>query len=151
MTAQLINVKQQFKPHYSKKVLLVEDNDANRMLLSDCFNFCGYQVKALPNGSKFFSTVETFRPNLVVLDLKLPDIDGFLLLEKMQHNSRTAKIPIIIVSGLAFKSDCERAMDLGARRYFVKPVILTELTQAIEKELSCNQKEVFKNKTDFHR
>ena len=140
MTAQLINVEQQFKPHCSEKVLLVEDNDANRMLLSDCLSFCGYQVKALANGSKFFSTVETFRPNLVVLDLKLPDIDGFLLLEKMQQNSHTAKIPVIIVSGLAFKSDCERAIDLGARRYFVKPVILTKLTQAIEKELSCNQK-----------
>lgn len=140
MTAQLINVEQQFKPHCSEKVLLVEDNDTNRMLLSDCLNFCGYQVKGLANGSKFFSTVETFRPNLVVLDLKLPDIDGFLLLEKMQQNSLTAKIPVIIVSGLAFKSDCERAIYLGARRYFVKPVILTELTQAIEKELSCSQK-----------
>lgn len=142
MTAQLINVLQKFKPHCSKKVLLVEDNDANRMLLSDCLNFCGYQVKGLPNGSKFFSTVETFRPDLVVLDLKLPDIDGFLLLEKMQHNSHTAKIPVIVVSGLAFKSDCERAMNLGARRYFVKPVILTELTEAIEKELDL----VAKNK-----
>ena len=140
MTAQLINVEQQFKPHCSEKVLLVEDNDTNRMLLSDCLSFCGYLVKGLANGSKFFSTVETFRPNLVVLDLKLPDIDGFLLLEKMQQNFHTAKIPVIIVSGLAFKSDCERAIDLGARRYFVKPVILTELTQAIEKELSCSQK-----------
>ncbi len=140
MTGPLINVLQQVKPHSGEKVLLVEDNDANRMLLSDCLNFCGYQVKGLPSGSKFFSTVETFRPNLVVLDLKLPDIDGFLLLEKMQQNSHTAKIPVIVVSGLAFKSDCERAIHLGARRYFVKPVILTELIQAIEKELSCSQK-----------
>ena len=140
MTAQLINVLQQVKPHCIEKVLLIEDNDANRMLLSDYFNFCGYQVKGLPSGSKFFSTVETFRPDLVVLDLKLPDIDGFLLLEKMQQNSYTAKIPVIIVSGLAFKSDCERAIGLGARRYFVKPVLLTEFTQAIEKELSCYHK-----------
>ena len=128
------------KLHYCEKVLLVEDNDVNRMLLSDCFKFCGYQVKALPGGSKFFSTVKTFRPNLIVLDLKLPDIDGFLLLEKMQQNSYTAKIPVIVVSGLAFKSDCERAISLGARRYFVKPVILTELTQAIEKELCFHHK-----------
>lgn len=135
MTAQLIDVEQKLKPRCSEKVLLVEDNDANRMLLSDCLNYYGYQVKGLPNGSKFFSAVETFRPDLVVLDLKLPDIDGFLLLEKMQQNSYTAKIPVIVVSGLAFKSDYERAMNLGARRYFVKPVILTELTEAIEKEL----------------
>ncbi len=139
MRVQLIRVKQQFKSHQVKKVLLVEDNDVNRMLLKDCLNFCGYEVKALANGSKFFYTVETFRPDLILLDLKLPDIDGYLLLEKMQQKSQTAKIPIIIVSALAFKSDYDRAMDLGARGYFVKPIILTELTQAIEKELFCNQ------------
>jgi DNA-binding response OmpR family regulator len=139
MTVQLISVKQQLKSRQTKRVLLVEDNDANRMLLSDCLNYSGYEVKGLCNGSGFFSTVETFRPDLIVLDLKLPDIDGFLLLEKMQSNSLSSKIPVIVVSGLAFKSDCSRAMGLGARRYFVKPVILTELTQAIKKELSCRQ------------
>ena len=139
MTVQLITVKQQFKSHQVKKVLLVEDNHANRMLLSDCLSFCGYKVKALGNGSKFFFTVENFRPDLIILDLKLPDIDGYLLLERMQQNSQTAMIPVIIVSGLAFKSDCERAIALGARRYFVKPIILSELTQAIQKELFCHQ------------
>lgn len=136
MTVQLISVEQQFKSSQVKKVLLIEDNDANRMLLSDCLNFCGYDVKSLPDGSQFFSTVETFRPNLIVLDLKLPDIDGFLLLEKIQKNPQTVKIPIIIVSGLAFKSDWERAIALGARHYFVKPVVLNELTQAIKVELN---------------
>lgn len=141
MAPQLINIEQQLKPNCCReRVLLIEDNDVNRMLLSDCLKFCGYEVKGLAKGSKFFSTVETFRPDLIVLDLKLPDIDGFLLLEKMQQNSYTAKIPVIIVSGLAFKSDCERAIGLGARRYFVKPVVLTELTEAIEKELSCYHK-----------
>lgn len=141
MTPQLINVEQQLKENGCyERVLLIEDNDVNRMLLSDCLKFCGYQVKSLANGSKFFSAVKTFQPNLIVLDLKLPDIDGFLLLEKMQQNCRTVKIPVIVVSGLAFKSDWERAIGLGARRYFVKPVILTELTQAIKRELSCHHK-----------
>ncbi|MBF2015101.1 MAG: response regulator [Rivularia sp. T60_A2020_040] len=139
MTVQLISAKQQLKLHQIKKILLVEDNHANRMLLGDCLNFCGYEVKTLSNGSRFFSTVETFQPDLIVLDLKLPDIDGYLLLEKMQQNSQTAKIPVIIVSGLAFKSDCKKAINLGARRYFIKPIILNELTQAIEKELSYHQ------------
>ncbi|NJM19337.1 MAG: response regulator [Richelia sp. RM2_1_2] len=139
MTVQLISAKQQLKLHQIKKILLVEDNHANRMLLGDCLNFCGYEVKSLSNGSRFFSTVETFQPDLIVLDLKLPDIDGYLLLEKMQQNSQTAKIPVIIVSGLAFKSDCKKAINLGARRYFIKPIILNELTQAIEKELSYHQ------------
>jgi len=137
---QLISENQQFKSHQRKKILLVEDNDINRMLMSDCLSFCGYEVKGLANGSKFFSTVETFQPNLIILDLKLPDIDGYLLLERMQQNSQTQKIPVIVVSGLAFKSDYERAMSLGVCRYFVKPVILTKVTQAIEIELSYQQR-----------
>ncbi|MBV6623299.1 MAG: response regulator [Rivularia sp. (in: Bacteria)] len=143
MTAQLISAEQQvesLKSQKVKKVLLVEDNDANRMLLRDCLSFSGYKVKSLSDGSNFFSIVETFQPDLIVLDLKLPDVDGFFLLEEMQQNFGREKIPVIVVSGLAFKSDCERAISLGARRYFVKPVILTELTQAIEKELSCHRK-----------
>lgn len=139
MTVQLISEKQQLKSHQVRKILLVEDNYSNRMLLSDYLSYCGYKVKGLPNGSAFFSTVETWKPDLIVLDLKLPDIDGFLLLEKMQRNWFYSNIPVIVVSGLAFKSDSERAMGLGARHYFVKPVILVELTQAIEKELSCCQ------------
>ncbi|MEA5594234.1 response regulator [Rivularia sp. UHCC 0363] len=138
MAVQLIRVEQQLKLHPIKRVLLVEDNDANRMLLRDCLNFCGYEVKSLTNGSNFFSTVDTFQPDLILLDLKLPDIDGYLLLEKMQQ-TQAAKIPVIVVSGLAFKSDYKRAIDLGVRHYFVKPVILTELTQAIKKELFCHQ------------
>ncbi len=140
MTVQLISAEQQFKSPQVKKILLVEDNDSNRMLLSDYLNYYGYQVKGLSNGSNFFTTVENFQPDLIILDLKLPGVDGFLLLKGMQKNFRTAKIPVVVVSGLAFKSDRERAISLGVRHYFVKPVILTELTQAIEKELSCCQK-----------
>ena len=143
MTAQLISGEQQvelLRPQKVKKVMVVEDNDTNRMLLNDCLSFSGYEVKSLSDGSKFFSTVETFQPDLIILDLKLPDVDGFFLLKEMQQNFEVAKIPVIIVSGLAFKSDCERAISLGARRYFVKPVILAELTQAIEKELSFHRK-----------
>lgn len=142
MTVQLISVEHKFKSHQVyqvKKVLLVEDNDANRMLLSDCLSFCGYEVKGLANGSNFLHTVEAFQPDLILLDLKLPDIDGYLLLKKMQQNNISTKIPVIVVSGLAFKSDRERAISLGARDYFVKPVILSELTLAIEKELTCHQ------------
>ena len=140
MTVQLIGVNQQFKSHQVKKVLLVEDNDINRMLLRDCLSFCGYKVKGLADGLQFFPILEKFQPDLVILDLKLPDIDGYILLEEMQQNPQTAKIPVIVVSGLAFRSDYQRALNLGVREYFVKPVILSEVTQAVAKELNVNAK-----------
>lgn len=137
MTAQLLNIKQQLSSHKDKKILLIEDNDINRMLLSDYLSYCKYEVQSLPEGSQFLSTIEKFKPNLILLDLKLPDIDGYSLLAKIQQRSDLQYIPIFVVSAFAFKTDQEKAMKLGARRYFVKPVNLTELILAIEEELAC--------------
>lgn len=137
MTAQLLSIKQQLSSHKDKKILLIEDNDINRMLLSDYLSYCKYEVQSLPEGSQFLSTIEKFKPNLILLDLKLPDIDGYSLLAKIQQRSDLQYIPIFVVSAFAFRTDQEKAMKLGARRYFVKPVNLTELILAIEEELAC--------------
>jgi two-component system, cell cycle response regulator DivK len=140
MTAQLLTIKQQSQSHQAKRILLVEDNDVNRMLLSDYLSYCNYEVQSLAEGSKFFSTLKQFKPELILLDLKLPDIDGYALLEKIQQQPELAAIPVIIVSAFAFKADRERAMNLGACRYFVKPINLSNLIQAIEEELSCRRR-----------
>ncbi len=140
MTARLFKIQQQFQLHQSKRILLIEDNELNRMLLCDYLNYYGYDVQSLSEGSSFFSTIEQFQPQLILLDLKLPDIDGYTLLEKMQNKSDYVNIPVIVVSAFAFKADQERAIDLGACRYFVKPVNLISLIQAIEEELALNSK-----------
>jgi DNA-binding response OmpR family regulator len=90
----------------------------------------------LSKGSSFFATVDKFQPELMLLDLKLPDIDGYSLLKQIQQRPDISKIPIIVVSGFAFRADQERAMGLGARHYFVKPVNLQELIIRIEQEFT---------------
>ncbi|TFI50895.1 response regulator [Mastigocladus laminosus UU774] len=137
MASQLLTFKQKF-PSYrvKKRILLIEDNDINRMLLSDYLNYCRYEVKSFSEGYNFFETIEYFKPDLILLDLKLPDIDGYELLEEKQKRADLKSIPIFVVSAFAFKADQEKAMKLGARRYFVKPIKLTELIMAIEEELA---------------
>ncbi|MBD2450722.1 response regulator [Nostoc sp. FACHB-152] len=137
MTSHLLNPATQLYKHEAKKVLLIEDNDVNRMLLCDYLVYCGYNVKSLSNGNAFFSTIENFLPDLMLLDLKLPGVDGYWLLEQIQQHSDLAKIPIIVVSAFAFKAEKERAMNLGVRSYFVKPINLIHLTKAIQEELAC--------------
>ncbi|GAX39907.1 response regulator receiver protein [Tolypothrix sp. NIES-4075] len=139
MTASFFN-RQQFQLHQSKRILLIEDNDVNRILLDDYLNYWGYDVQSLSEASTFFSTIEQFQPELILLDLKLPDIDGYTLLEKMHKLPDYVNIPVIVVSAFAFKADQQRALDLGACRYFVKPVNLIDLIQAIEEELALNSK-----------
>jgi two-component system, cell cycle response regulator DivK len=137
MTAQLLKIQQKFHSTQPKRVLLIEDNDVNRMLLTDYLIYCNYNVQSLPEAANFFLKVEQFQPELILLDLKLPDIDGYSLLQEIQHQPNISKIPIIVVSAFAFKKDQEKALNLGARRYFVKPVNLNHLTLAIEEELAC--------------
>lgn len=140
MTARLFKIEEQFQLHQSKRILLIEDNDVNRILLCDYLNYCGYDVESLSEASTFFSTIEKFQPELILLDLKLPDIDGYTLLEEMQNKPDYPNIPVIVVSAFAFKADRERALNLGACQYFVKPVNLIDLIIAIEEKLA------FKNK-----
>jgi len=122
------------KPHW--RILLVEDNDINRQMLDDYLVYCGYQVCGLESGASFFQTLVDFKPHLILLDLKLPDIDGYTLLQQLKKITGLRYIPVIVVSAFAFKAEQQRALNLGANRYFVKPVNLMDLKQAIEDELS---------------
>lgn len=104
-------------------------------MLEDYLVFCGYQILGLAFGADFFQALADFQPHLVLLDLKLPDVDGYTLLEQIGQRPEWRTIPVIVVSAFAFKADQQRALNLGARRYFVKPVSLRDLRQAIEDEL----------------
>ena len=137
MTAELFNIDQPLQSQKARRILLVEDHYLNRLLLSDYLIYCGYDVESLSEGSTFFSTIEKFQPDLILLDLKLPDIDGYSLLKQVQEKPDLSKIPIIVVSAFAFKADQELALSLGARRYFVKPIKLKDLIITIEEELTC--------------
>ena len=91
MTAKLIHPYLQIPPKSAKKILLVEDNDVNRMLLSDYLTYCGYCIKSLPAGNDFLSTIKDFQPQLILLDLKLPDVDGYSLLKSLKQEPSTGQ------------------------------------------------------------
>lgn len=117
------------------RILLIEDNSNNRLLLTDYLNYFGYEVWSLPDGETLSTTLALFQPDLIVLDLKLPGISGYEILQQLRQTPNWSAIPVIIVSALAFKADQQKAMDLGAQYFFVKPVNLLTLMQAIESEL----------------
>lgn len=122
----------------NKRILIVEDNDLNRQMLDDYLSFSGYQVFSLAGGSNFFQTLDTFKPHLILLDLRLPDIDGYALLQQLQQRYNWQHIPVVVVSAFAFRADQQRALSLGANRYLVKPVNLKDLKKAIQEELSSH-------------
>lgn len=118
-------------------IVLVEDNDINRLLMRDFLNYCGHRVVDIANATNLLKVLEEIQPDAILLDLKLKDTDGFQLLEQLQHDPKFQHIPIIVVSGLAFEADKNRALALGACRYLVKPINLNDLRLVLQEEVDC--------------
>ncbi|NJN57223.1 MAG: response regulator [Leptolyngbyaceae cyanobacterium SL_5_9] len=118
-----------------KRILLVEDDDTNRQLMEDYLNHHHYVVNSIATGHDFLQIVIDFRPHLILLDLKLPDISGYTLLEQLQESPTFSQIPVIVISAFAFRAEQSRALELGARKYFIKPLNLMHLREAIEQEI----------------
>lgn len=118
----------------STRILLVEDAEANRCLFQDFLELRGYSVQSLMSGQQFFQTIASFQPSLILLDLKLPDVDGYTLLEQLQ-GSRYGSTPAIVVSAYSFKRERQKALSLGARAYLTKPVSPEAIVHVIDAEL----------------
>jgi two-component system, cell cycle response regulator DivK len=117
------------------RILQIEDNATSRQLMSDYLRHYGWEVMSLERGTPFATAMAEFQPHLILLDLKLPDIDGYMLLQQIQQSDDWRSIPVIVVSAFAFQADQQRALELGARRYLVKPINLAQLRQSICEEL----------------
>jgi CheY-like chemotaxis protein len=122
------------QPRGKVRIVLVEDNSLNRLLLADYLRFCGYQIQEVIQGGDLPGVLQTFKPDLILLDLKLPDLDGYKLLKQIREHPTWQAIPVIVVSALAFQEDQEKAFELGANRYLIKPVKLDYLHQVIQEE-----------------
>ena len=79
------------------RILLVEDNDISRQLMGDYLKYRGFSVLGLAEGASFAETMAQFQPHLVLLDLKLPGIDGYGLLQQFRYHPEWANTPVIVV------------------------------------------------------
>ncbi|MBD0336326.1 MAG: response regulator [Cyanobacteria bacterium Co-bin13] len=115
------------------RILLVEDDYASRTFFSEYLRYCGYQVLALSEGLNLFLHLKEFQPHVLVVDLCLPEVDGFTLIQQIRLDQDWQHLPIVVVSGYAFDADRERAEALGIQAYLIKPVRLQELVQSVAK------------------
>ncbi|RMH57769.1 MAG: response regulator [Candidatus Hydrogenedentota bacterium] len=114
----------------SKKVVLVVDDQANvRNILEFNFKRRGFDVLAAPDGLAAITMAVNQTPDLVVLDIMMPGIDGFQVLEKLKSSEKTREIPVLVVSAKGTEPDILKAMQLGAKDYVVKPFNMDALIQ----------------------
>jgi len=103
-----------------KKVLIVEDDALLAKVLSESFLAAKFQVVTVENGLNVADVVKSFSPDIILLDLILPGIDGFAVLKQLKTDSKTKNIPVAIISNLGDAADIKSTKALGADEYFIK-------------------------------
>jgi DNA-binding response OmpR family regulator len=104
----------------AKTILIIEDDKFLRELIAQKLIKEGYEISEAIDGEEGLKKVREEKPNLVLLDLILPGMDGFEVLSKMKEDLALAQIPVIILSNLGQKEDVERGLKLGAVDYLIK-------------------------------
>jgi len=114
------------------RILLIEDNEMNRDMLSRRLERKGYETIMAVDGQEGVEKTESERPDLILMDMSLPVLDGWEATRKLKANEVTKNIPIIGLSAHAMSGDREKAIEAGCDDYDTKPVELTRLLDKIE-------------------
>ncbi|MEN8241592.1 MAG: response regulator [Chloroflexota bacterium] len=116
----------------STSILYVEDNFENRILILRVLNAEGYGVDFAENATEALEAVGRSNYNLILMDINLPDIDGYTLTSRLRNNSQLQNIPIIALTANVMKGDRERSLNAGCDGYIQKPIDVDALPQQIE-------------------
>jgi CheY-like chemotaxis protein len=114
------------------KILLVEDNEMNRDMLSRRLNRNGFEVLIAVNGQEGVELATSAKPDLILMDMSLPVLDGWEATRQVKANPDTAKIPVIALTAHAMVQDREKAMAAGCDEFDTKPVELPRLLEKIK-------------------
>ncbi len=118
-----------------KSILVVDDTPINLTLLTRMLSEQGYEVRVAPSGTLALLSIETSPPDLILLDIMMPEMDGYHVCRQLKTQSETREIPIIFLSALDDTSDKVKAFEMGGVDYITKPFQLTEVLARIENQL----------------
>lgn len=120
-----------------EQILVVEDNEKNMKLLRDVLRAAGYRTLEASTGGQALMLATEHRPALVLMDIRLPDMDGVEALSRLRMGERTAYIPVLAVTAQAMKGDSERFKEAGFDGYLSKPLDIDGLLVTVE--LRCRR------------
>jgi len=119
-------------PHAAKRILLIEDNADLAYGLRNNLEIEGYQVEVAGDGAKGLTRARAAKPDLVILDLMLPGMDGFRVLRALRDDGGTGEMPVLILTARGEEADKVRGLRLGADDYVTKPFGVLELLARVE-------------------
>ncbi len=122
-----------------KKILMVEDDDALASVYQTRLDAEGFSVKRVANGEEALASAIEYHPDLILLDVMMPKVSGFDVLDILRNTPETANIRIIMLTALSQDSDKERAKSLGVDDYLVKSqVVIADVVERIKYHLKSN-------------
>jgi two-component system cell cycle response regulator DivK len=121
-----------------KKLLLVEDNEMNRDMLSRRLARRGYDILVATDGSEGFAEATRHLPDLIIMDMSLPVLDGWESTRALKEQPATSAIPVLALTAHAMAGEREKALEAGCNDYDTKPVDFTRLLGKIETLLSAS-------------
>lgn len=130
------------------KILVVDDEKNIRLVVGKSLKKAGYDVCYAVDGVDAVDKTNELNPNLVLLDLRLPKMNGFLVLEALKGDTQTEDIPVIILSALSEEDDVQKAISLGAEDFLVKPISQSELLSAVEANIQSEEIEIKEEKEE---
>jgi two-component system cell cycle response regulator DivK len=118
------------------RILIIEDHEENRRLLRDLLTSFGYELIEAVTGETGLISAETERPDLILMDIQLPGIDGYEVTRRIKANPALRQIPVIAVTSYALSGDDVKALEAGCDAYVTKPFDPAELLAKIQEFLT---------------
>jgi len=115
-----------------KTVLVADDKATSRELVRIALEHSGYKVFEASDGLEAMTNARNHVPDLIILDLHMPGLDGFGVIEQIRKDARLAAIPVMALTASAMQGDRERAMAVGFNSYLAKPIHLSSLRKEVE-------------------
>jgi two-component system, cell cycle response regulator DivK len=136
MTLELVNGDQGTGEPCSKKVLIVEDNDLNMKLFNDLLEAHGYNTLQTRDGVEALKLARQHRPDLILMDIQLPEISGLEVTKWLKEDDDLRAIPVIAVTAFAMKGDEEKIRSGGCEAYIAKPISVASFLRTVERFLA---------------
>ena len=118
-----------------KKILIVEDNDLNLKLFRDLLGANGYETYETKEGIEAISLTRNVQPDLIIMDIQLPEISGLDITRKIKADSDICHVPIIAVTAFAMKDDEDKILAAGCEAYLSKPIAIDDFLKTIRRFL----------------
>lgn len=119
----------------SKKILIVEDNDLNLKLFRDLLEAHGYETVETKDGMEAIRLAGTLRPDLILMDIQLPEVSGLDVTRRIKADDSIKAIPIIAVTAFAMKDDEQKILQAGCEAYISKPISIVPFIQTVKRFL----------------